>query len=80
MPAPVPTLQNVAIARVAAGASTSLAVDRDEGKLYCWGNNARGLCGLGDREEENNRLKNAFKVRKFDFVPFVFYAMLVFRL
>ena len=35
-------------------------MSRDGGQLYTWGNNTRGLCGLGD-QEEGDRLKGALK-------------------
>jgi len=43
-------LSGVAIGAMSAGASVSLATTAKDGALYVWGNNSRGLLGLGDKD------------------------------
>ena len=43
-------LSGVAVGAMSAGASVSLATTAKDGALYVWGNNSRGLLGLGDKD------------------------------
>ena len=63
VPEPVPSLSAVAIVAMSAGASTSLAVSRDEGKLYTWGNNHRELVGPISLFEARDGKMEAWPVR-----------------